>query len=83
MTIETPEDLANQIADWLGIYGACKHGQCQADECLAKRDEHCLRGDGCSEDSLFCCRVGFMIDFPDRIRDAVENENKLKIINLK
>jgi hypothetical protein len=24
MNIETVEDLANQIADWMGVYGCCK-----------------------------------------------------------
>ena len=82
MTIETTEDLANQIADWLGIYGACKHGQCQADECLANSDEHCLHGGGCTDENPLCCRQGFMMEFPDRIRKAVENEKKLKLAEL-
>lgn len=63
MTIETVDDLANQVADWLGIYGCCKHAE---------------RGDDCHERDEHCCRIGFMITFPDRIRKAVENEKKLE-----
>ena len=31
MTIETPEDLAEAVADWLGIYGCCDQKSCKAD----------------------------------------------------
>jgi len=82
MNIETVEDLANDIADKLGIYGACKHGQCQADECLAKSDEHCLHGGGCTDEIPLCCRQGFMMTFPDRVRQAVENDKKLEKADL-
>lgn len=66
MTIETTEDLANQIADWLGIYGSCK-SECE---------------NSCENESDLCCRVGFMLVFPDRIRNAVHNEDKLNFVNL-
>lgn len=62
MEIETVDDLANQIADWLGVYGCCKHG------------------DGCDDPNPLCCRIGFMMTFPDRIRAAVDNDNKLEKI---
>lgn len=67
MEIETVEDLANQIADWIGVYGCCKDPT----------------GDGCEREDITCCRVGFMIRMEDRIRDAVENDKKLEAINLK
>lgn len=31
MNIETPEDLAEEIADLLGIYGCCDEKSCKAD----------------------------------------------------
>lgn len=61
MTIETVEDLCNDIADKLGVYGACKSED--INECKSE----------CAE----CCRVGFMLVWPDRIRKAVDNENKI------
>jgi len=60
--VETPEDLANIIADWIGCYGACKSTD----------------PDGCEAKDINCCRVGFMLIFPDRIRQSVENEKLLK-----
>lgn len=63
--IETTEDLANQVADWLGVFGCCKH-----------------HPNDCSEESEFCCRVGFMLSFPERIRDAVRNEAELEKLNI-
>jgi hypothetical protein len=66
MEIETVEDLANEIANWIGCYGCCKSAEEGKDECEDK--------------SINCCRVGFMMVMPDRIRKAVENENKLKNI---
>lgn len=68
MEIETVEDLSNQIANWLGVYGACK-----------STDK-----DGCNipcRDGKFCCRVGFMIMMEERMRQAVENDKKLEIFN--
>lgn len=63
MNIETVEDLANQICDWVGCYGCCKNA------------EH---SDDCYEVDTFCCRVGAMMVLPDRIRKAVENDTKLQ-----
>lgn len=60
--VETVEDLANTVADWIGCYGACKS----------------TNPDGCEAKELNCCRVGFMMEFPDRIRKAVENEKLLE-----
>lgn len=68
MNIETVDDLCNDIADKLGVYGCCK---------AAEIGEDCENPDPC------CCRIGFMLVFPDRIRAAVENEKKLEQVNLK
>lgn len=59
MTIETVYDLANQICDWVGCYGGCKHTE---------------DGDGCEDANPFCCRIGAMLTLPDRIRKSVEND---------
>lgn len=68
MNIETVEDLANQVADWIGCYGCCKNAELGID---------------CEEKSDTCCRMGFMMVFPDRIRLAVENDKKLEEALLK
>jgi len=68
MVIETTEDLCNQLADWIGVYGACK-----ADEC----------DDGCYDENPCCCRVGFMLEIRQRMIDAVENDKKLESVNLR
>lgn len=52
--IETPEDIAEELADTLGIYGAAK-----------EHNENCK------------CRVCFVVDMTDRIRQAVRNEHLL------
>lgn len=62
MKIETTEDLCNELADMLGIYGCCKHAE---------------KGNDCNEDNVTCCRVGFMMEMPDRMRAAVQNEEKI------
>lgn len=67
MKIETTEDLCNQVADWIGVYGACK-----ADECAEE----------CNAESPLCCRVGFMIEMQERMIKAVENDKKLASIGL-
>lgn len=68
MNIETVEDLANEVANWIGCYGACKANE---------------RGqEDCHDENPFCCRVGFMMEFPDRIRAAVENDKKLEQVFL-
>lgn len=68
MQIETVEDLANQVADWCGVYGTCKAAQ---------------RGEDCNAASIMCCRVGFMMEFENRLRRAVENEQQLATIQLR
>lgn len=62
MEIETVDDLADQICDWVGCYGGCKHSE---------------TGDGCTDESIFCCRIGAMMVLPDRIINAVRNSDKL------
>ncbi len=81
MNIETVEDLSNQIADWLGVYGACKHADC-GEECNATNKECCLHGGGCNDENPLCCRKGFMLTMPDRIKKAVENDIKLEKADL-
>lgn len=69
MEIETVTDLAEQIADWVGIYGCCKS----------------TGEEGCEWDEKkpFCCRQGFVMDMEERIRKSVENETKLESVDLK
>jgi len=70
MKIETVEDLAEQIADWIGIYGGCK----------------AVGTTGCTYDKFdnpCCCRTGFMTAMEERIREAVENDKKLEESGLK
>jgi hypothetical protein len=78
MTIETTEDLCNQIANWIGVYGACKAEENKFDE-----DGNQLRDcNGCDNKDPLCCRVGFMIEIKDRMIAAVENDKKLESINM-
>ena len=63
MNIETVEDLAETLADWLGIYGGCK----------SDGDTGCEF----DKDKPFCCRQGFVSEMKERIVKAVENDNKL------
>lgn len=62
MEIETTEDLANQLADWFGIYGNCKSDG----------------DTGCRFDKKkpFCCRFGFCEEMKERMTAAVENDKK-------
>ncbi len=69
---ETPQELADQIADWLGIYSACK--QSTEDENGNVQE--------CDGNSLFCCRQGFVVEIEQRIRDSVENEKMIEKLNL-
>ena len=62
MNIETIDDIVEDIANKLGVYGACKSNS----------------SDGCDNDDDFCCRVGFAMILKERIYTAIENENKLK-----
>ena len=68
MEIETVDDLANEICNWVGCYGGCKHIE---------------DGDGCTDENPFCCRIGAMMILPDRIRKAVETDKKLELADLK
>lgn len=61
MNIEILDDIVNELADMLGIYGACKS----------------TNPDGCEDGNMRCCRVGFDIELKDRIYAAIENEKKL------
>jgi hypothetical protein len=63
MNIETVEELCEHLADLLGVYGCCK---------AATDDQDCENENPC------CCRTGFMMVMPDRIRQAVENDKKLE-----
>ena len=69
MSIETASDLADKLADWLGIYGGCKSDG----------------DNGCTYDKRnpFCCRQGFVGAMEERIREAVENEKILEQLNHK
>jgi len=72
MKIETVSDLAEQIADWIGIYGGCK--------AIGSGET------GCTYDKFenpCCCRVGFINAMEERIREAVENDKKLEESGLK
>ena len=68
MQIETVGELAEQIADWLGIYGSCKK------ENPLDGDEECPY----NKNSPFCCRTGFVAMISERMIEAVENEKKLE-----
>ena len=57
--LETIHELAEHIADLLGIYGT--------------RSEFGDHSDDCS------CRMCFVLNMEDRIREAVENEKYLKM----
>lgn len=64
MYLETVEDLAEQVADWCGVYGACKSdGET-----------------GCNydKDNPLCCRVGFIGAIKERIAESVKNTELLK-----
>ncbi len=70
MEIETVTDLAEQLADWFGIYGGCKNDGLDEDKCTYNKNKP------------FCCRQGFVGALEERIREAVENENKFKQLDL-
>ena len=72
MNIETVEDLAEQIANWIGIYGGCKNLTADDDNCNYEKYKN-----------PFCCRMGFIQAMEERIREAVENDKKLEQIKLK
>lgn len=60
MDIETTNDLAEKLADWLGIYGGCKSDG----------------DNGCTYDKSkpLCCRQGFVESMKERMTEAVEND---------
>lgn len=72
MEIETVEDLAEKIADWIGVYGGCVNITTHDDNCTYDKFKN-----------PFCCRMGFVTAMEERIREAVENDKKLESINLK
>ncbi len=71
MDIETVADLADKIADWLGIFGGCKNVNDCDDDCTYNKDRP------------FCCRQGFVGAMEERMVQAVENDKKLKDSGLK
>lgn len=62
--LETPEELAEHLADRLGVYGA--HG-----------DERNPEGVTCTDEKP--CRPCFVMAMAERIRRAVKNERIMKI----
>lgn len=68
MNIETTEDLAVKIADWLGIYGGCK----------SDGDTGCTY----DKEKPFCCRSGFVTAMKERMTEAVENDKKLQSLGI-
>ncbi|HEY5590707.1 MAG TPA: hypothetical protein VIK55_06775 [Paludibacter sp.] len=71
MNIETTEDLAETLADWLGIYGGCKNISNDDDLCTYDRNKP------------FCCRQGFVGAMKERMIEAVEIDKKLESVNIK
>jgi hypothetical protein len=63
MNIETAEDLATTLADWLGIYGGCK----------GDGDTGCVW----DENRPLCCRQGFVDTMTERIIEAADNTKKV------
>lgn len=63
MNIETLDEIINELADKAGVYGCCKN---------AENNEDCTETNPC------CCRIGFTLVYEERIRKAIENEEKLK-----
>ncbi len=70
MNIETTEDLAEKLADWLGIYGGCKNETSDDDNCKFDKSKP------------FCCRQGFVMEMKERMVEAVDNERKLEGLGL-
>ncbi len=60
--LETPDELAEWVADWLGVYGSVLD------------DDHDARSHKASK-----CRVCFVAELAQRIRDSVENEQALQL----
>ena len=68
MYIETIDDILNELADKMGVYGCCK----DAEEGSVS----------CDDKNPCCCRVGFMMEYNSRIRKAVINESELESLNI-
>jgi hypothetical protein len=68
MNIETVDELVDQIADWIGVYGCCKAAE---------------TNDDCEDTNPCCCRVGFHMVMGERIRNAVHNEEELAKLDIK
>ena len=66
MEIETVKELAEKLADWIGIYGGCK----------SDGDVGCTY----DKNEPFCCRQGFLGSMEERIRESVENDKKLESV---
>lgn len=73
MKIETVDELVDQLADWLGIYGGCKNPH-DATSCETKCEFDPKRP--------FCCRNGWQSAMEERIRQAVKNEEELSKLHL-
>lgn len=58
MNVETIDDIIDDMANKLGIYGGCKS----------------IDPDGCDNDDICCCRVRFAMVMRHRIDRAVINE---------
>lgn len=67
--METPEELADTLADWIGVYGSC----------------HSDGKEGCRFDrhGAVCCRQGFVSDIAERMRIACANEKNLHTLRWK
>jgi len=61
--LETPEELAEQIADWCGIYGT-------------PTEEEQIENHGHLPECK--CRMCFTVEIQERIRESVKNEEKLR-----
>lgn len=70
MNIETTEELSEQIANWMGIYGGCKNETSDDDKCTYDKSKP------------FCCRQGFCGAIKERMIEAVENDKKLESIGI-
>lgn len=62
MKIEILEDVLEELANKLDIYGCCKPDE---------NEQACITANN------FCCRVGFMMHYEDRIRQSIVNEQRI------
>lgn len=60
--LETPDELADAIADMVGIYGGCPRG---------------FDGEPDADCQECKCRIGFVAEMTDRIQRSVANERRL------